>query len=98
MPSRIQFQNAMSPVTPHLSTMLGNFFRPGSFLTLMSSLPVRYSMGDNSASSPETSEKEPLTAVPSSLMPLMMTSKLYPPYGSARNTGGIVFLFLYGFG
>src|SRR5262245_52287500 len=55
----------------------------------MSSAPVRYSIGGTSTSSPETSEKAPLTARPSSLMPVTRTSKLYAAYGSERKTGGM---------
>jgi len=42
----------------------------------MSSAPLRYSIGEISTSRPEASAKLPLTAVPSSLIPLIRISKL----------------------
>src|SRR5687767_11600502 len=85
----IQFHRATSPRIPRFRTMLGNFLRPGIFLIVMSSAPLRYSMGWMSTSRPEASAKLPLTAVPSSLMPLMTISKLNPPYGSSRYFAGM---------
>ena len=64
---------------PRLSVMLVNFFRPGILRTVMSSLPLRYSIGGTSTSRPDASMNDPRTAWPSSLMPLTTTRKLYPP-------------------
>jgi len=76
MASWIQFHSAGSPRIPRLSVMLENFFRPGILRTVMSSAPLRYSIGEISTSRPEASAKLPLTAVPSSLIPLIRISKL----------------------
>ena len=54
---------------PRLSTMLENFFKPGIFLTVLSSDPFRYSIGVTSASSPETSANEARTLRPSPRIP-----------------------------
>ena len=76
MAASIQFQKSMSPVIPRFSVMFVNFLSPGIFLTVMSSLPLRYSMLATSASSPEHSVNEPLTELPSSLIPFTVTRKL----------------------
>ena len=52
IPATSQFQKIKSPVMPHLSVMLVNFFSPGILRTVMSSLPLRYSMGGISTPRP----------------------------------------------
>jgi hypothetical protein len=73
-----------APVVPRFNVMLLYLRGPGILRTVASSLLLRYSMTATSTPSPLTSAKEPLTARPSSLIPLTSTSNLQAGQGSSR--------------